>query len=114
MKKKATIVSVIIGILAVAAIIVFSAYRSSESYRKVLSKTGTLTIQNKNDFDIVVHLLCEGEQEVVSDNIPANSFYSFTNVTDKEYTVGIHADVGVAADIRVVVYDGKDTEPYTK
>ena len=34
MKKKATIVSVIIGILAVAAIIVFSAYRSSESYRK--------------------------------------------------------------------------------
>ena len=106
MKKKATIVSVIIGILAVAAIIVFSAYRSSESYRKakaaiqwdcsvtcteestsakyvitysdvkVLSKTGTLTIQNKNDFDIVVHLLCEGEQEVVSDNIPANSFYS--------------------------------------
>mgnify|MGYP000340691306 CR=1 FL=1 len=70
--------------------------------------------QNKNDFDIVVHLLCEGEQEVVSDNIPANSFYSFTNVTDKEYTVGIHADVGVAADIRVVVYDGKDTEPYTK
>ena len=126
------------------AIIVFSAYRSSESYRKakaaiqwdcsvtcteestsakyvitysdvkVLSKTGTLTIQNKNDFDIVVHLLCEGEQEVVSDNIPANSFYSFTNVTDKEYTVGIHADVGVAADIRVVVYDGKDTEPYTK
>lgn len=144
MKKKATIVSVIIGILAVAAIIVFSAYRSSESYRKakaaiqwdcsvtctegstsakyvitysdvkVLSKTGTLTIQNKNDFDIVVHLLCEGEQEVVSDNIPANSFYSFTNVVDKEYTVGIHADVGVAADIRVVVYDGKDTEPYTK
>lgn len=59
-------------------------------------------------------LLCEGEQEVVSDNIPANSFYSFTNVTDKEYTVGIHADVGVAADIRVVVYDGKDIEPYTK
>ena len=79
MKKKATIVSVIIGILAVAAIIVFSAYRSSESYRKakaaiqwdcsvtcteestsakyvitysdvkVLSKTGTLTIQNKNE-----------------------------------------------------------------
>ena len=34
MKKKATIVSVIIGILAVAAIIVFSAYRSSESIEK--------------------------------------------------------------------------------
>lgn len=41
-------------------------------------------------------------------------FPLYTVATDKEYTVGIHADVGVAADIRVVVYDGKDTEPYTK
>ena len=52
---------------------------------KVSSKTGTLTIQNRNDFEIVVHLLCEGEQEIVSGNIPAGSCYSFANVTDKEY-----------------------------
>lgn len=30
-------------------------------------------------------LLCEGEQEIVSGNIPAGSCYSFANVTDKEY-----------------------------
>ena len=66
-----------------------------------------------NDFEIVVHLLCEGEQEIVSGNIPAGSCYSFANVTDKEYTVGIHADVDAATNIKVIVYDGKDTEPYT-
>ena len=143
MKKKAPIVFIIVSVFAVAAIIIISAYRSSESYRKakatikwdcsvsctekstsaqyvitysnvkVSSKTGTLTIQNRNDFEIVVHVLCEGEQEIVSGNIPAGSCYSFANVTDKEYTVGIHADVDAATNIKVIVYDGKDTEPYT-
>jgi len=115
MKKKAPIVFIIVSVFAVAAIIIISAYRSSESYRKAKasSKTGTLTIQNRNDFEIVVHLLCEGEQEIVSGNIPAGSCYSFANVTDKEYTVGIHADVDAATNIKVIVYDGKDTEPYT-
>ena len=121
MKKKAPIVFIIVSVFAVAAIIIISAYRSSESYRKakaaiqwdcsvsctekstsaqyvitysnvkVSSKTGTLTIQN----------------------ISAGCCYSFANVTDKEYTVGIHADVDAATNIKVIVYDGKDTEPYT-
>lgn len=77
MKKKAPIVFIIVSVFAVAAIIIISAYRSSESYRKakatiqwdcsvsctekstsaqyvitysnvkVSSKTGTLTIQNR-------------------------------------------------------------------
>ena len=34
--------------------------------------------------------------------------------TDKEYTVGIHAAVDTKTEIKVFVYDGKDTEPYTK
>ena len=100
----------------------FSIYKSSEAYRKanaaiqwdcsvtcaeestpdsyvitysdakILSKTGVLTVQNRNDFDIIV----------------------FLNVTDEEYTVGIHADVDENTDIKVFVYDGKDTEPYTR
>ena len=73
-----------------------------------------LTVQNRNDFDVIVHLLCEGKQELVSGSIPAGGCYSFLNVTDKEYTVGIHADVGENTDIKVFVYDGKDTEPYTR
>ncbi|MGN0251660.1 MAG: hypothetical protein ACI4EH_09925 [Oliverpabstia sp.] len=51
---------------------------------KVISQTGALTIQNRNDFDIVVHLLSAGEKEIVSDNIPAGGSYSFLKVTDKE------------------------------
>ena len=82
---------------------------------KVISKTGALTIQNRNDFDIVVHLLCEGEPEIVSDKISSGGCYSFLQVaTDKEYTVGIHAAVDTKTEIKVFVYDGKDTEPYTK
>ena len=143
-KKKVTIVFVITGILAISTMIIFSTYKSSEAYRKakaktqwecsvvcaekstpdsyvitysdakILSNTGVLTVQNRNDFDITVHLLCEGKQELVSDSIPAGGCYSFQNVTDKEYTVGIHAEVDENTDIKAFVYDGKDTEPYTR
>ena len=144
-KKKATIVIVTICVLVVIIGITLSAFRSSEVYRKkktsimwdcsvtcmeastsekyvinyadskVISKTGALTIQNRNDFDIVVHLLCEGEPEIVSDKISSGGCYSFLQVAaDKEYTVGIHAAVDTKTEIKVFVYDGKDTEPYTK
>ena len=79
---------------------------------KVISQTGALTIQNRNDFDIVVHLLSAGEKESVSDNIPAGGSCSFLKVTDKEYTVGVHAEVDENTEIKVFVYDGKSTEPY--
>ena len=144
MKKRITIIVSVIIVLAIIGALIFSAYRSSETYRKekasiqwdcsvtcaeksandeyvitysdvrVTSKTGTLTIQNRNDFDIVVHLLCEGEQEIVSDAIPSGGSYSFLKITDKEYTVGVHADVDEKTAIQVFIYDGKDTVPYTK
>ena len=143
MKKKVAIVLVIISIVAIS-IMIFSTYKSSEACRKanaaiqwdcsvtcaeestpdsyvitysdakILSKTGVLTVQNRNDFNIIVYLLCEGKQELVSGRIPAGGCYSFLNVTDEEYTVGIHADVDENTDIKVFVYDGKDTEPYTR
>ena len=143
MKKKVAIVLVIISIVAISTMIMFSIYKSSEACRKanaaiqwdcsvtcaeestpdsyvitysdakISSKTGVLTVQNRNDFDIIVYLLCEGKQELVSGRIPAGG-YSFLNVTDEEYTVGIHADVDENTDIKVFVYDGKDTEPYTR
>ena len=143
MKKKATIVIVTICVLVVIIGITLSAFRSSEVYRKkkasimwdcsvtcmeastsekyvinyadskVISKTGALTIQNRNDFDIVVHLLCEGESEIVSDKIASGGCFSFYQIaTDKEYTVGIHADVDLNTEVKVFVYDGEDTEPY--
>ena len=83
MKKKVTIVLVIISIVAISTMIMFSIYKSSETCRKanaaiqwdcsvtcaeestpdsyvitysdakILSKTGVLTVQNRNDFDIL-------------------------------------------------------------
>ena len=141
-KKKVTIVLGIITIVAISTMIIFSTYKSSEAYRKaktkwecsvvcaekstpdsyvitysdakILSNTGVLTVQNRNDFDIIVYLLCEGKQELVSGSIPAGGCYSFLNVTDEEHTVGIHAEVDENTDIKAFVYDGKDTEPYTR
>ena len=85
MKKKVTIVLVIISIVAISTMIMFSTYKSSEACRKanaaiqwdcsvtcaeestpdsyvitysdakILSKTGVLTVQNRNDFDIIVY-----------------------------------------------------------
>ena len=68
--------------------------------------------KNRNNFDIVVHLLSEGEQERVSDNIPVGGCHSFLGTTDKEYTVGVHADVDEGTEIKVFVYDGEKTDPY--
>lgn len=142
--KKKTIAVIVLIVVAIIGGTALSAYRSSEPYRKawapiqwdcsavcaekstsdeyaitysdikVWSKTGVLTVQNRNDFNIVVHLLCEGNQEIVSDSIPSGGCYSFMQVTDKEYTIGIHADVDENTSIKVFVYDGKNTEPYTK
>ncbi|WP_330612118.1 hypothetical protein [Faecalicatena contorta] len=142
MKKKIAIVLSAVALLAIIGALICSAYRSSEAYRKgkasmqwdcsvtcaekssddeyvitysevrVTSKTGTLTIQNRNDFDIVAHLFCDGEQEIVSDAIPSGGSYSFLKITDKEYTVGVHADVDENSEIQVFVYDSKNTEPF--
>ena len=87
-------------------------YITTYSDVKVGSKTGTLTIQNRNNFDIAVHLLCEGEHERVSDIIPAGGCYSFLKMNDIEYTVGVHADVDENTEMKVFVYDGENTEPY--
>ena len=80
---------------------------------KVSSQTGTLTFQNRNDFDIVVHILREGETEVVSDQIPAGGCYSLLKVNDKPCTIGVHADVDVNTEIKLFVYDGNWSETYS-
>ena len=86
-KKKVAIVLVIISIVAISTMIMFSIYKSSEACRKanaaiqwdcsvtcaeestpdsyvitysdakISSKTGVLTVQNRNDFDIIVPII---------------------------------------------------------
>lgn len=143
-KLKRIIIVISVLVLLASTIGIALIYRTSEAYRKaksaiqwdcsvacaeasnpdkyvitysdvkVLSPTGVFTVQNRNDFDIKVYLLCAEETVRESETIPAGGCYSFMNVSSKEYTVGIHADVDMNTEIKVFVYDGKDTEPYTK
>lgn len=75
-------------------------------------ETGTLTFQNRNAFDIVVHLLSGGETETFSAMIPAGGCCSFMRAEDRSYRVGVSADVEAGTRINVVVYDGTNTETY--
>ena len=74
---------------------------------EIASKTGTLSFQNRNDFDIVVHLLTAGETERAID-IPAGGVGILKQVqSDLSYTVGCHADVAENTEIVVMAYDGE-------
>lgn len=80
---------------------------------EIASNTGTLSFQNRNDFDIVVHLLAAGETERTID-IPAGGVGILKQVkSDLTYTVGCHADVAENTEIVVMAYDGERADTYS-
>lgn len=85
-------------------------YVVTYSDEKIVSKTGLLTIQNRNDFDIAVS---SGEEEEKTVEIKANGVTILHNIEiNKEYTLGCHADVKEGTEIKIMVYDGEKSEPY--
>ena len=89
-----------------------NAYVMTYSDERVVSSTGVLSLQNQNDFDIVVHLLTNGEKERTTE-IPAGGVsVLYELVEDAEYTVGSHADVSEGTEINLMVYDGENAEIY--
>ena len=71
-----------------------------------------LSLQNQNDFDIVVHLLTNGQQERTAE-IPAGGVsILYELIEGVEYTVGTHADVPEGTEIFLMVYEGKNAEVY--
>lgn len=96
-----------------------AAESSADSYiitysdAEIVSNTGTLSFQNRNDFDIVVHLLAAGETERKID-IPAGGVSILHQVkSDLTYTVGCHADVAENTEIIVMAYDGERADTYS-
>ncbi len=82
-----------------------NAYVISYSNEKIVSTTGALTLENRNDFNIVVHLLADGKESV--EKIAANGVTTMFQIAkDTEYTLGCHADVPEGTEIEVFVYDG--------
>ena len=82
-------------------------YVVTYSDEKVISKTGTLSFQNKNNFNIVVHLLTDGQEEIVYEVKAGGVFIYYQIVKDVEYTVGCYADVSEGTEIKLKVYDGE-------
>ena len=76
------------------------------SNEKIISVTGVLTLENKNDFDIIVHLIADGNERV--QKITANGVVTlFQIATDVEYTIGYYADAPEGTEIKLSVYDGE-------
>lgn len=89
-------------------------YVITYSNEKLISKTGIFSFQNQNEFDIVVHLLTDGQEERTSE-IPAGGVSVLYNIEkEREYKVGCHADVAEETEIKLMVYDGEKSEVYTK
>lgn len=86
-------------------------YIITYSDEEITPQTGSLTFQNRNAFDIVVHVFCEGN-EICSDRVPAGGVFSILHVSDNTYTIGVHADVAENTEIKLMVYDGQKAEPY--
>lgn len=78
----------------------------------VSSQTGVLTMQNRNDFDIVVHLSCNGQEEQVFDIQTGGVTVFRQAIKEEEYTVGLHADGEEGTPITLMVYDGEKAEVY--
>ena len=87
-------------------------YVISYSDAEVVSSEGVLTFQNRNDFDIVVHLLSAGNEERVIDVFAGGVAVLYQLEKETVYTVGCHADVEEGAEIALMVYDGERSEPY--
>lgn len=84
------------------------------SDQKIVSEKGTLSFQNRNDFDMVVYLKAEGQQERTA-RIPAGGVAALHQVSSgTEYTVGCTAQTAPGTQILCVVYDGETTDVYTK
>ena len=78
----------------------------------VASETGILTLQNRNDFEITVHLSCNGQEEQVFE-IQAGGVTVFHQAIKGEaYTVGVHAEAKEGSEINLMVYDGERSEVY--
>ena len=87
-------------------------YIITYSNETIVTSTGVLTIQNQNDFDIKVHLLADREKGEVLDVGAGGITVQYQLDKKAEYSLGIHADVEEGTEIKVMVYDGEEAEPF--
>ena len=85
-----------------------NAYVITYSEEEIVSAKGVLTLENRNDFDIVVHLFADGKERI--EEITANGYKTLYQISeDTVYTLGSHADVSEGTEIKLFVYNGENT-----
>ena len=89
-----------------------NSYIITYSSEKVVCTTGILSIQNRNDFDIIVHLSTSNEEERVEKITAGSTCILYQIKKDVDYTVGLYADVEENTEIKCMIYDGEWSEPY--
>lgn len=89
-----------------------NSYIITYSSEKVVCNTGALSIQNRNDFDIIVHISTSNEEERVEKITAGSTVILYQIKEDVDYTVGVYADVEENTEIKCMIYDGEWSEPY--
>lgn len=87
-------------------------YVITYSNTEIIAKSGVLTIQNQNDFDIVTYLLKDGEGVEKSEIVAGEVSVLYQLDKDAVYTLGCHADVDEDMEIKIMVYDGERADPF--
>ena len=82
-----------------------NAYVITYCDEKIVSTTGILTLENKNDFGIVVYLKSDDYERI--ELMDADSrMILYEQDKEVEYAVGFHASVTRGTEISLLVYDG--------
>ncbi len=76
----------------------------------IVSETGCFSIQNRNLFDITVHLMTEGEEELVLEIPAGGCSIQYQIKKAVPYQLGIHADKEEGTPLEIMVYDGNNTD----
>ena len=90
-----------------------NSYVITYSDEKIISNKGILSFQNRNDFDIVIHLFANGKEVQISEIAAGGGLVLYKVAKGTGYTVGCHADVTEGTEIKLMVYDGDETEVYS-
>lgn len=87
-------------------------YVITYSNSTIISQTGVLSFQNRNDFDVVVHLLANDQEERTVEIAAGGISVLYQINKNVDFTVGIHADVTEGTEIKLMVYDGEKAEVF--
>lgn len=93
----------------------FSVYCAAESAEnsyiitycddKFLPVSSDNTLYNPNSFDVRVHLLSDGNSEIVTEIPAGESAVAIGIEKATKYTVGLHADVAENTEIKLIIYE---------